>query len=171
MTTQASYQSGRLEKGMRHYIKETMNEIWYHLLDKQVAVNQDQRSKLSKMMYTVEKLTGKPVDDYIKTFTGDDVYIPPMPVEEMAVLLKAMPSDGRKHYEEVEISLMRRDKSEETYASATDFVWDYTAVSHQGQGAQGNWKIQERSYNRKGDVTGTVEVYANYDQYWKSKRQ
>ena len=132
MATQASYQSDRLEKALRKFIKETMEQVWYHLLDKQVAVNQDQRSKLSKMLYTVEKLTGVPVDDYIKTFTGDDSYIPPMPVEEMAVLLEAMPCDTKKHYEEVEIVLMRRDKSEEAYSSATDFVWGYTAVSHQG---------------------------------------
>ena len=47
-------------------------------------------------------------------FTGTDAYTPPMPVEEMAVLLEAMLSGTKKHYEDVEIIMMCRDKSEET---------------------------------------------------------
>ncbi len=96
MSTQASYQSERLEKQLRRFIKETLELVSYHLADKQTVLHKDQRSNISKLSFIVEKLTGKPVDEYLKTFTADDAYIPPMPMEELELLIKAVPSDGKK---------------------------------------------------------------------------
>jgi hypothetical protein len=144
-----------------------MNNCWYHLTDKALVLNQDVITKLSKLVFIVTRLIEKPVDEYIQSITGNDAYNAPAPNEEHALLLQAMPTETRtKTYEEVEITLKRRDKTDDTYSTAEDFVWDYTATSHRGQGTVGNWKIQERTYSRDGDVTGKTEVMATYDQFW-----
>jgi hypothetical protein len=85
----------------------------------------------------------------------------------MEVLSEAMQStDKEKYYEETEVTLTMKNKDEETY-STKDFQWDYSASGHRGKGARGNWKILEKRYNRKGEVSGTEEIQADYDQYWK----
>ena len=98
---------------MKSYVKKTMNDCWYHLTDKALVLNHDVVTKLSKLLFVVGKLTGKPVDEFIQTVTGSDAYVSPAPNEEHALLLQAMPTETRtKTYEEVEITLKRRDKTE-----------------------------------------------------------
>ena len=138
MANQPSYQSGRVEAKLMHYFREKTNEVWYHLHDKQMVINQASLSKLSKMLFVIEKIIGKPVDEHIKTFTGNEEYTPSEPAEEMALLAEAMKSDTtEKLFEENEVTLTMKSKDEETY-STKDFIWDYSCSSHQGKGTRGN---------------------------------
>ena len=74
MSKQTSFQTDRVEKEMKSYVKKAMNDCWYHLTDKALVPNHDVITKMSKLMFVVGKLTGKPVDEYIQTITGNDAY-------------------------------------------------------------------------------------------------
>ena len=81
MTTQVSFQTQRVETKLQRYVKETLDVCWYHLTDKALVLNQDVITKVSKLMFVVQKLIDKPVDDYVKTFTGNDANVSPEPDE------------------------------------------------------------------------------------------